>query len=211
LTSITAYVEILRESDPALVVEDLPGILDVLSRNSAALRNIVDQLLDLAALDGRHNGLAHEPVDLAAAVRAAAEGVRPVAEAARVEVDLDLRARAVVTGDAERLRQVVEELLHNAIRHIVGAGRVTVLLTRPDPAAVELTVTDTGVGVPAAERDRLFARFYRSQRTREHRIPGNGLGLALSRAIVERHRGSIRLLPGSGPGTRITVRLPVES
>jgi signal transduction histidine kinase/PAS domain-containing protein len=208
LTSITAYVEMLRESDPGTLADELPGMLDVLSRNSAILRTIVDQLLDLAALDGGHATLTRRPVDLAAVIRAADAEVHPAAEAAHVSVNLDLRVEPTVTGDAARLRQVVTELLGNAIKHTLGAGEVTVRMTRPDPAAVELTVTDTGVGVPPAERDRLFARFYRSARTRENRIPGNGLGLALSRAIVNLHHGSIRVVPTSGPGTKITVRLP---
>ncbi|GIF17210.1 sensor histidine kinase [Actinoplanes teichomyceticus] len=208
LTSISAYVELLRESDPASVVDELPGMLDVLSRNSASLRAIVDQLLDLAALDSGHARMAREPVDLTATVRAAVAAVQPVATAAGVTVALDLRADAVVPGDAGRLRQVVDELIGNAVKHTFGTGLVTVLLERPDPAAVELTVADTGVGIPAAEQDRLFERFYRSEHTRQHRIPGNGLGLAVSRAVVEAHHGSIRLLPAPGPGTRITVRLP---
>ncbi|PRX19376.1 signal transduction histidine kinase [Actinoplanes italicus] len=210
LTSITAYVEMLRESDPDTVVAELPGMLDVLSRNSAILRTIVDQLLDLAALDGGHATLTHRPVDLAAVIRAADAEVHPAAEAAQVSVKLDLQVEPTVTGDAARLRQVVTELLGNAIKHTLGAGEVTVRMTRPDPAAVELTVTDTGLGVPHAEHDRLFARFYRSARTRENRIPGNGLGLALSRAIVNLHHGSIRVVPTSGPGTKITVRLPAD-
>jgi signal transduction histidine kinase/PAS domain-containing protein len=208
LTSITAYVEMLRESDPDTVVSELPGMLDVLSRNSAILRTIVDQLLDLAALDGGHASLARRPVDLAAVVRDAASEVRPAADAAQVPITLDLQAEPTITGDATRLRQVVTELLGNAVKHTIGAGEVTVLVNRPAPGTAELTVTDTGVGVPPAERDRLFARFYRSARTRENRIPGNGLGLALSRAIVNLHHGSIRVVPTTGPGTRITVRLP---
>jgi signal transduction histidine kinase len=210
LTSITAYVEMLREADPATAAEELPGTLDVLSRNSTALRQIIDQLIDLAALDGGHAELARDAVDLAAVVRAAAEAVHPVAAAAGVAVSTDLCPGAIITGDGVRIRQMADQLLDNAVKHTLGAGRVTVALTRPDPAAAELTITDTGLGVPADERERLFAPFYRSQRTREHRSPGNGLGLTISRAIVEGHHGSIRLVPVAGPGSRVTVRLPVR-
>ena len=209
LTAIAAYVEMMREADPGTIAEDLPEMLDVLSRNSACLRRIVDQLLDLAALDNGHADLAHEPVDLPATVRAAAEAARPAADDAGVTLALDLRSAAPVSGDATRLRQVVDELLDNAVKHTPPGGHVTAVLTQPAAAVVELTISDTGVGVSADERERLFGRFYRSQRTRERRIPGNGLGLAISRAIVEGHRGSIRLVPIGEPGTRITVRLPV--
>ncbi|MFF5289194.1 ATP-binding protein [Paractinoplanes globisporus] len=209
LTSIGAYVEMLRESDPATVADDLPGLLDVLGRNSTALRRIIDQLLDLAALDGGHAQLACEPVNLAAVVEAAAKAVQPLASAAGVCIALDLDAGPTITGDPVRIRQMADHLLDNAVKHTIGGGRVTVAVTRPRPAAAELTVTDTGLGIPDDERGGLFLPFHRTQRARKHGIAGNGLGLAISRAVVESHRGTIRLVPVAGPGSRVVVRLPI--
>jgi signal transduction histidine kinase len=114
----------------------------------------------------------------------------------------------VVKGDERRLRQVADRLLANAIGHSPGDGRVTLSLVRPAPSIVELTVTDDGLGIPNDDQERVFSRFYRSPRTRENRLPGVGLGLTVSRAIVERHHGTIRFVPCPPPGTRVTVRLP---
>ncbi|GIM90694.1 sensor histidine kinase [Paractinoplanes toevensis] len=208
LTSITAYVEMIREADPATVAEELPDLLDVLGRNSATLRHIVDRLLDLAALGSGHAELANDPVDLAAVVRAAAEPARTAAVTAGLTLDVDVCAAVSVAGDAARLRQVLDELLDNAIKHTLSPGSVGVALTRPAAEIAQLTVSDTGIGVADDEREHVFGRFYRSPRTREHRIPGNGLGLELSRAIIEGHHGSIRLAPATGTGTEIVVRLP---
>jgi len=210
LTSISATIELLRECDPATAARELPAALDVLSRNSAALRQIVDQLLDLAAFDNGHATLACEPLDLAGVVAAAAAAVRPVAAAAGVTLTLDLRTRATIGGDPLRIRQLADQLLGNAVKHTPDGGRVTVDLARAAPAAVELTVTDTGLGIPDGECDRVFAPFYRTQRARRKGIAGNGLGLAMSRAIVEGHHGTIRLVPVASPGCRVVVRLPAR-
>ncbi|SNS59000.1 His Kinase A (phospho-acceptor) domain-containing protein, partial [Actinoplanes regularis] len=209
ITSITAYVEMLRGADPGTIAEELPDLLDVLSRNSDALREIVDRLLDLVALDSGHAKLVREPVDLTAVVSAATEAVQPAADAAGLTMTAELRPGTTVAGDAARLRQVADQLLDNAVKHTKSEGRVIVTLTRPDPAAAELTVTDTGMGIPVEDHPRLFDRFYRSQRTRDQRIPGSGLGLPVTRAIIEWHRGKIRYVPTGESGTRVVVRLPV--
>jgi two-component system phosphate regulon sensor histidine kinase PhoR len=211
LTSITAYIEMLREADPATIADDLPVALEVLSRNSTALRKIIDQLMDLAALDGGHAGLAREPICVAGVLRDAAEAAHPIAAAAGVDVTLDIATETMIIGDPARIRQLADQLLGNAIKHTPGGGQVVAALAEPDPDAVELTVTDTGLGIPDDERDRLFAPFHRTQLSRRHGIEGNGLGLAISRAVVEGHRGTIRLIPSTGPGSRIVVRLPVSS
>ncbi|GAA4603414.1 two-component system phosphate regulon sensor histidine kinase PhoR [Actinoplanes octamycinicus] len=208
LTSIAAYVDLLRDTDPATVADELPGILDVLGRNGATLRHIVDDLLDLAGIDNGHTDLADEVVDLAATVTDAVRAAEADAAAARVTLVLDVCPDGLVTGDPKRLRQVADHLLANAIKHSPPHSAVTVSLTHAGPAAVELTVTDDGPGIPSDEQDRVFGRFYRSRQSREQRVPGTGLGLTLSRAIVERHHGSIRFVAGPPPGARITVRLP---
>lgn len=211
LTTISAYIDLLRELDAAAFDTDGRPMLDAMARNSAVLRDIVDELLDLAALDSGHATVAADPVDLTACVRAAVGAATAEAGNAGVSVAADLAPAVVVTGDERRLRQVVAVLLDNAVRHSAPGCRITVTLGRPNPVVAELTVTDTGVGIPDAEHPLVFTRFYRSTRTRDLRIPGAGLGLALSRAIVERHHGSIHHVPAPSAGTRMVVRLPVAA
>ena len=112
-----------------------------------------------------------------------------------------------VPGDRDRLRQVVDALLGNAIKFSPSDAAVTVSLADLGETAV-LTIADTGVGIPAAEQAKLFRRLYRGGNARHTGIPGSGLGLALCRAVVERHHGSIALSAHEATGTTVTVRLP---
>jgi signal transduction histidine kinase len=207
LTSIAASAELLHELDPEALAADGRRLVNLITRNSDTLRHIVADLLDLAAIDSGHAPIACEPVDLAAVVQAAVATAAPAAAARHISLDTRLHPRTTVRGDHTRLAQVVAHLLDNAVRHSHPGSTVAVSLTRINPDIVELTITDTGIGIPPDEQHRVFAHFYRSSRTREHGIPGAGLGLAISQAIIARHHGTIRLLPTTGPGTRISVRL----
>jgi signal transduction histidine kinase len=105
---------------------------------------------------------------------------------------------------------VVDNLLGNAVKYSPDGGRVTVAL-RTDGGIAELAVSDTGIGVAPEEREKMFTGLYRTSRARDRAIPGAGLGLTLSRAVVQRHHGSIQLTEHEGPGTTVLVRLPLEA
>ena len=128
----------------------------------------------------------------------------------RSSLDADLPGALVVPGDRRRLRQIVDNLLGNAVKYSPDGGRISVTL-RPAGGAAELAVSDTGIGVAPEEREKLFNRLYRSSRSRDRAIPGTGLGLALSRAVVHRHHGTIELADHDGPGTTVVVRLPLDA
>jgi signal transduction histidine kinase len=206
LTSVATYAELLRDADPSTVAT----LAEVINRNAAVLRQIVDDLLDLAALDTGHAVIRAQRCDLVVVLSEALDAAGGALAAAGLELTVDLPDQLVVPGDIKRLRQVMDNLLGNAIKFSPDGGRVTVSARRVDPHTAEVTVSDTGIGVPAAERDRLFDRFYRSSRTRDRAIPGTGLSLAISRAIVERHQGTISLVSGDRPGTTIRVRLQIR-
>ncbi|GAA0460711.1 hypothetical protein Aca07nite_27110 [Actinoplanes capillaceus] len=198
LTSIGTYTDLIAEEPDQTTVGEIRELLTVIERNNARLRSLVERLLDLSALETGQAELITAEVDLASVVAAAAAGF---------PVRTDLPERLTVPGDRDRLRQVAENLIGNAVKHSPEGGMIQVSLTTDEDAAV-LTVTDSGIGIPAGERDRLFARLYRASNARHSDIPGAGLGLALSRAIVELHGGSITLDEHEGGGTVATVRLP---
>jgi signal transduction histidine kinase/PAS domain-containing protein len=209
LTSVSANTELLRETDGATPFEEVRDLVEAIHRNNAHLLTIVDELLDLAGLDSGYTRLRREPVDLAALVRERVDAAR----ATGAVIEAGLPDRLVVAGDAPRLRQLVDKVLNNAVKYSPDGGRVDVTLTGIDGVA-ELVVTDTGIGIPAAERERIFHRFHRSSRARSHGIAGTGLGMALCRTIIERHHGTITVsAPGDsdGSGTRVTVRLPIRA
>lgn len=210
LTSISAYTELLREADPATLAAEGPAMLEVIDRNTTQLRHIIDELLELSALDTGHASVQATPVDLADVVRQCVDGTRTAIDGGPLTITTDLPDHLVVPGDRKRLRQVIDNLLGNAVKYSPDGGRITVRL-RPVGQAAELTVSDTGIGVAPEERDQLFTQLYRTTRARNRAIPGSGLGLALTRAVVERHHGTIALASHEGPGTTVLVRLPLDA
>jgi signal transduction histidine kinase len=209
LTSISAYTGLLREADEKTLLADGPALLEVIDRNTTQLRQIIDELLELSALDTGHAAVQATPVDLADLVRNCVESARAAIDGP-LTVTSELPQDLVLPGDERRLRQVVNNLLGNAVKYSPDGGRITVRL-RPVGGSAELTVSDTGIGVSPDDREQMFTRLYRTTRARDRAIPGSGLGLALSRAVVERHHGTIELAPHDGPGTTIMVRLPLET
>jgi signal transduction histidine kinase/PAS domain-containing protein len=209
LTSIGAYTELLRELEPAALATDGPALLEVVDRNTAQLRQIINELLELSALDTGHATVAMAPIDLAEVVRESVAGTRAAINGAPLELVADVPDQLVLPGDRRRLRQIVDNLLGNAVKYSPDGGRIAVTL-RPVGRTAELSVSDTGIGIAAEERDQLFTRLYRSSKVRDRAIPGTGLGLALSRAVVHRHHGTIELADHDGPGTTVVVRLPLD-
>ncbi|BFU46304.1 ATP-binding protein [Krasilnikovia sp. MM14-A1004] len=208
LTVIAAYIELLEEADPATTLADAAPMTAAIRRGSDRLRRLVEALLDLSALDSGQAEIRRAPTDLADVVAAAVDRARPAADAAHETIDTCLPADLMITGDRERLGQMVTELLTNAITFTAAGGRVEVRLTRGEDWA-DLTVADTGTGIPEDERPHVFQRFYRGQITTERAIAGAGLGLPVAQLIAQRHHGEITLLP-SDAGTTMCVRLPLD-
>jgi signal transduction histidine kinase len=169
----------------------------------------VDTLLDLAGLDSGSLGLEVRRVDLASIVTDATVAAVRVAAATGVRIESGRAEPLWVAGDAGRLRQVIDDLLANAIKFSPRGGDVRVGLHEPRRGVVELTVTDDGIGTPAEERDLVFDRFFRGSNVRHQGIAGNGLGLSLARTIVHLHGGTIRLSGRRPNGTTVLIRLPV--
>jgi len=209
LTSISAYTELLRDLEPAALAVDGPAMLEVIDRNTGKLRRIIDELLELSALDTGHAPVQFVPVDLARLVHDSVERTREAIEGAPLTLTADLPDALILPGDQRRLRQIVDNLLGNAVKFSPDGGRISVSLGTVAGAA-ELNVSDTGIGVSAEDREKLFTRLYRSSRVRDRAIPGTGLGLALSRVVVQRHHGTIELIDHDGPGTTVKVRLPLD-
>jgi PAS domain S-box-containing protein len=208
LTSIGAYTQLIAESPDATTVAEIRPLIDVVERNNHRLRTLIEQLLDLAALETGHATTICADVDLAELAAVAAGTATAAAEDRAITVTAHLPEALVVTGDPDRLRQVCDNLLDNAVKFSPDHSTVALSLVRDGDAAV-LTVTDDGIGIPTDEHPHLFRRLYRASNARHTAIPGTGLGLALTRAVVERHHGTITLAGRRPTGTTVTVRLPI--
>jgi signal transduction histidine kinase len=207
LTTIVSLTELLLTAGDDLA-EERDELLGRVSANASTLRTIVQDLLDLAGLESGHINLSPAPLDLAELVGDAVAQLSPAAEAAGVRLSVELPGELALVGDRVRLRQALDNLLSNAVKYSPGGGGVRVRLARVD-SVIELSVADEGLGIPMGERDKLFSRFFRGATAHERGIPGTGLGLPLTRLIVELHGGTIALTDSDGPGSTFIIRLPL--
>jgi signal transduction histidine kinase len=152
--------------------------------------------------------LERSPVDLRTLVQQAIDSARPRAQAAAVELHLETVDVPRIQGEPAKLAQLIDNLVSNAIKFTPRDGRVGVRLTARD-TMIRIEVSDTGIGIPDAERERLFERFFRAQSALEQQIQGTGLGLYISKAIVDAHGGRIGVDSAPGEGTTFVVELPV--
>ncbi|MGN6564715.1 MAG: sensor histidine kinase [Thermomicrobiales bacterium] len=182
--------------------------LDQIEREVDQLRRLVDDLLTLSALDDERRH-ARSTVDLAPLLYDLADDVYPLAHAAGLDLRLAVPAHLPpLAGDPAQLRIVARNLLDNAIKYS-PAGGALMLSAGATGKMVWLVVADTGAGIPAESLPHLFERFYRVDKARARHQGGVGLGLALVRAIVQAHGGSVAVESAPGAGSAFTVRLPV--
>lgn len=211
LAAIRAFAEILHDH-PDLELAQRQEFLGIIARENERLTRLIHGLLDLARLEADGGLEEARPVVLDDVVGDATASMRQLAvsRGAQIEVRSDGSA-ATLLGDRDRLVQVVLNLLSNAIRYCPeGAGRVEVGLDR-DGDSVHLSVRDNGPGVPESERERIFERFRQAHGAIRTPGGGAGLGLAISRRIVEQHGGEIWVEPAAGGGARFVVRLPLAA
>ncbi len=209
LTSIVGYTEVLADNDAGELSEAQEGIVETIGRNAERLLSLIDDLLALSSL-GQRDGGPSERIDLVEVVGEQIDALRPVADSKQIDLRAESTDPTEVQGRLDQLERVVANLLSNALKFTPRGGRVTIDL-RTDGDLVELTVTDTGIGIPADEQANLFERFHRASNAQRDAIQGSGLGLAISREIVEAHGGSIELVSEVGSGTAVAVRLPAAS
>lgn len=208
LASIRGYAELHRmgaSSEPEAIEHSMERI----EGESARMGKLVEDLLILARLDEQREPV-REPVDLAALARDAVSDAEAADNSGRaIQLELDAGEQdTTVLGDADGLRQVLSNLLRNALVHTPGGTPIDVLLTRVDgEPRIRLTVRDHGPGIPAESAEALFERFWRASPGRERGPAGAGLGLAIVAGIVDAHGGSVHVEQADGGGAQFTVEL----
>jgi signal transduction histidine kinase len=204
LTAIRGQIEVLSRARHTSSPEEVAATAAVVTREVDRMGRLVGDMLLLAQAD---EGLAHDPrpTDVGPLL---ADAVAGLAGGLQREIELRPPPPATVLADRDRIIQVIRNLVRNAVEHTEPGGSIRVSASPTENGSVRISVSDDGPGIPPAERDRIFVRFYRVEPSRDRRSGGTGLGLAIARAIVEAHGGRIWADQGPEGGARITFELP---
>jgi PAS domain S-box-containing protein len=208
LTSVIGYLDIVREDDEGGLSEEQDRFLSIIDRNARRLLRLVGDLLFVAQVEAGTLSLEKGEVDLEQVALDAVEAARPRAAKLGVALSADTVPILLEEGDPDRLGQLVDNLVSNALKFTPEGGSVSIRLKRSDDEAL-LEVSDTGMGISAADQEHLFERFYRAARATAKAIPGVGLGLSICAAIVAGSGGAIAIESAEGQGTTFRVTLPL--
>ena len=209
LNAIIGFAELLllpraASLDPDRAKSYIADIRD----SGAHLLSIINDILDYSKLEADDLPLNETTFDLAPFLLDCLRLVRAQAEASHLQLHLSSLPAVALRGDERRLRQCVVNLLANAIKFTPAGGRVDLVARLAGSKDLEILVTDTGCGIPAGHLERVFEPFHQVQSDLNRTANGTGLGLPLSRRLIERHGGSLDLTSTVGVGTRVRVRLP---
>jgi len=208
LTSIIGYLELAMDE-----VEGLPGPIGVhliaLARNADRLQVLVTDLLAVDQAERATMRLVLKSTDISSLARQSLEDLALRAKAAHVSISSDIEPGITINADSSRIRQVVDNLLSNALKYTPPTGGVALVLKRAADHVV-LEVSDTGIGIHAEDLPGLFTKFFRARNAIDRAIPGIGLGLMITRTIVEAHDGTIEVHSQENVGTSMRVCLPLQ-
>ena len=217
LASLIGFTETLR--GPA--ADDPPAqqrFLAIMAEQGGRMNRLIDDLLSLSRIELTEHQVPSERVDLAELVPRLTAGLEPRLAQRRVELVTRIAEELPpVSGDADQMAQVLQNLLDNAVKYGREGGTVSLSVRRaegaprwPSRPGVEISVADQGAGIPAEHLPRLTERFYRVDKGRSRAVGGTGLGLAIVKHIVNRHRGQLSIESQVGVGTTVSVWLPLN-
>ena len=210
LTSIVGYLELVTSSEAGELSDEQRNYLAVVERNAQRLIRVVSDLLLVAQVQAGQLNLLREDLDVSLVADDCVNAVRTAAGAHDIELSLVTAGATRVLGDRQRVAQVMDNLLSNALKFTPDGGSVAVQVSGTG-GDVAVTIADSGIGIPAAEQEQLFTRFFRSSAAMERAVQGTGLGLSIARAIVEAHGGEISVSSRVGEGSTFRVVLPAAS
>ncbi len=213
MTSIRGYVDILLMGAAGAINDNQRHFLEIVKGNTERLNILVNDLLDISRIESGRVTLSLQAVDLREVAEEVIDGLvrRSQEESKPISLALDAPADMPrIFGDAERVRQILDNLVDNAYHYTPENGRITVSL-RPNGSVVQVDVMDTGIGIPLEDQDRVFERFFRGEDPLVLATPGTGLGLPIVQQLVEMHRGRIWMQSSGipGQGSTFSFTLPV--
>ena len=211
LAAIKGFVDNLLDGVTGPLADKHRHCLHRVRDNAERLTRMVSDLLDLARIEAGKIELAPEALAVAEMVEEVVETLRPLARARGIALAAELAPCPPIRGDADKILQVLTNLVSNALKFTPTGGCVTVAAAASADGAIRIAVGDTGPGIPPEERERVFDKFYQLGRVDGERPPGSGLGLTIARHLVELHGGRIWVEDGAGGGSAFMMLLPAAS
>jgi signal transduction histidine kinase len=211
LTAIKGAVDLVLREVAGPLTEKQIHYLNRVRSNTQHLAGLINDLLDLSKIESGKIDVKSSRISLSGLVHEVAEALRPVAAEKVIALEASLREPSIlVWADRDKINQVLMNLIGNALKFTPAQGKVTVSTSRNGGESVQVSVSDTGPGVPADEKEKIFAKFYRIAEANGENSKGTGLGLAISKALVEMHGGKIWVESEPGRGSTFSFTLPVS-
>lgn len=212
LTSIKGATETVM-SDDQMPEAFRKKFLGIVINEADRMTRIVKDLLVLSRLDNRRMTWSPSTFDINETLDRMCSALQTESgmHSHKLTYTCQIKEKAPLYGDRERIEQVIANIIGNAIKYTPDGGRITVCLVKNNKKSYEITVTDTGIGIPEEDISRLFERFYRVDKSRSAQAGGTGLGLSIAKEIVDAHNGKITVTSKEGVGTSVTVILPVDT
>lgn len=209
LTSILAFVETL-EDGAIRDEENNQRFLGVIRKNAERMHHLIDDILELSTIESGRIALNIKKINLAAVVEEVFTNLSAKARERRIKLINEVAETVFIDADTVRFEQMLTNLIDNAVKFNRDAGTVTVRHARTD-ARDTISVADTGEGISGEHRERIFERFYRTDRARSREIGGTGLGLAIVKHLARLHEGEVSVSSSVGAGATFSIELPVKS
>jgi two-component system sensor histidine kinase VicK len=210
LTNVRSYAETLRDGGEDIPPDMANSFLDIIMTETDRMTHIVQDLLTLSRLDAGNTELVLSRFPFGEAIESVVRANALNAKQRKHELVYDApESLPLIVGDRSRLEQVMMNVIGNAIKYTPDGGHIRVTAGVKEHT-VWMDVSDDGIGIPEKDRERIFDRFYRVDKARSRESGGTGLGLSIARELVQRHQGSIALVPHEGKGTTIRLILPIS-
>ena len=209
LTSIKGYIDLLVDGDAGELTEEQQEYLEIAKKNADRLVALINDLLDVSRIESGRMELHPSPLDLARLISDVAQSLRPQIEEKDQHLILEVNEPLpAVLGDTDRVTQILTNLLSNAYKYTPAGGTISVVAQAAEKDCVRVDVRDTGIGLSAEEQTKLFTKFFRAKNRTTQEVGGTGLGLTITRSLVEMHGGKIIVSSAQGEGSTFSFTLP---
>jgi len=209
LHTVIGFAELLAEELEGPLNEKQQRFIDHIHKDSLHLLELINDILDISKIESGRLELRREMFDISAALEETLSTIRPQAEAKSIEIETDLAIPGAIFADRLRVKQILFNLLSNAVKFTPEGGSVAVEAMESG-RFIQITVSDTGIGIPKEQHEAVFDKFYQVGATTKGVREGTGLGLAITKALVEEHGGCIWLESEPGKGSRFTFTIALE-